>query len=385
MISDRELDAQLAGAAGVHDEDLPVLPDAFLAQVRMTAEEPASVVAARQLVSDARDDRTTGRPRRRPGRRAVVRVAAAVVAVAAAWTTAVLVAPHDDSAPPPVAGTPTPGPATPGSQTPSPTAGAPAGGLTLVAAETVTFPFSLDPAPAGLTPEFSRRGGTAYYGNGPLEFVADWSSDEGRVLVDLFPADPRELPDTGWSEQGDPAGTVTVDGVPTELREDDGVVTLLWERPDGRWVWVLGEGSYADTAAVVAVAESIVDRPQPVGLQFGLAPAGWSVGGYEASHSLDLVSDDDPTQSPLRVSLFGGPGYEVTIDAPFEGRSLTGPVEPVTVQGLPARIALTTPDDGGGWLVTGQLAGGPLFLIVAPPALTREQVLEIAAQITYAP
>jgi hypothetical protein len=150
-------------------------------------------------------------------------------------------------------------------------------------------------------------------------------------------------------------------------------------------VWVLGEGSYADTAAVVAVAESIVDRPQPVGLQFGLTPAGWSVGGYEASHSLDLVSDDDPTQSPLRVSLFGGPGYEVTIDAPFEGRSLTGPVEPVIVQGLPARIALTAPDDGDAWLVTGQLAGGRLFLLLAPPALTREQVLEIAEQITYAP
>jgi hypothetical protein len=178
---------------------------------------------------------------------------------------------------------------------------------------------------------------------------------------------------------------VTVDGVPAEVREDDGVVTLLWERPDGRWVWVLGEGSYADTAAVVAVAESIVDRPQPVGLQFGLTPAGWSVGGYEASYSLDLVSDDDPTQSPMRVSLFGGPGYEVTIDAPFEGRSLTGPVEPVTVQGLPARIALTTPDDGDAWLVTGQLAGGPLFLMVAPPALTREQVLQIAEQITYTP
>ena len=380
MISDRELDAHLAGAAGIHDEDLPALPDAFLAQLRMTAEEPASVVAARQLVSDARDDRTARRPRRRPGRRAAVRVAAAVVAVAAAWTTAVLVAPHDDSAPP-VAGTPTPGTDTPGSPTPSPTAG----GLTLVAAETVTFPFSLDPAPAGLTPEFSRRGGTAYYGNGPLEFVADWSSDEGRVLVDLFPADPRTLPDTGWSELGDPAGTVTVDGVPAEVRKDDGLETLHWERPDGRWVWVLGEGSYADTSAVVAVAESIVDRPQPVGLQFGLAPAGWSVGGYEASRSLDLVSDDDPTQSPLRVSLFGGPGYDVTVDAPFEGRSLTGPVEPVTVQGLPARIALTTPEDGDAWLVTGQLAGGPMFLMLAPPALTREQVLAIAEQITYAP
>ncbi|MCW2577271.1 MAG: hypothetical protein JWR28_1870 [Modestobacter sp.] len=125
--------------------------------------------------------------------------------------------------------------------------------------------------------------------------------------------------------------------------------------------------------------------PQPLGLQFGLAPAGWSLGGYEESRSLDLVSDIDPEQPPLRVSLQGPAGGGATIDPFFEGRALAGPVEPVTVQGLPARIALA---DGGEsdpdtWLVAGQLPGGPLFLMPAPPVLTREQVLEIAEQITY--
>jgi len=382
MITDRDLDAQLAGAAPVSDADLPALPAQFLQTLRTTADadEPASVLAARQLVADAHDARTASRPRRRrPGRKVVVRVGAAVLAVAAAWTTAVLVPPRDADAPP-SAGTPTPA-----VTTPAPPLEAPPGGITLVSAEEVTFPFSLEPTPAGLTPELSRRGGMAYYGNGPLTFVADYSSDEGRVLIDLFPADPRTLPEMGWSELGDPAGTVTVDGVSAEVREDDGVVTLLWERPDSQWLWISGEGSYADRASLVAVAGSIVDRPQPVGLQFGLAPAGWSVGGYEASRSLDLVSDADPTTSPLRVSLFGGQGYEVTVDEPFQGRSLTGPVEPVTVQGLPARIAMTAPDDGDGWLVTGQLAGGPLFLMLAPPVLTRDQVLAIAEQISYRP
>ena len=376
MTTDRDLDAQLAGAARVSDADPPALPEHFLqALMAADAAEPASVLAARQLVADAHDARTA-RCRRRPGRRAALRVGAAVVAVAAAWTTAVLVTPRDADAPP-SAGTPTPQSSAPALETPP-------AGITLVAAEEVTFPFSLDPAPAGLTPSLSRRGGTAYY-PGPLTFTADWSSDDGRVLVDLFPDDPRQLPETGWSELGAPAGTTTVAGRPAEVRADEGLTTLLWERADGRWTWVLGEGSYADAAALTAVAASIVDRPQPVDLQFGLAPAGWSVGGYEASTSLDLVSDTDPTQAPLRVSLFGGPGYEVTVDAPFEGRSLTGPVEQVTVQGLPARIGRTTPEDGDGWLATGQLPNGRLFLLVAPPVLTRDQVLQIAEQITHRP
>jgi hypothetical protein len=386
VITDRELDAQLAGAAGVHDADLPALPEDFLTLLTGSADagasEPASAVAVRRLVSDAEDARTAGRlRRRRPGRRAVLRVGLAVVAVAACWTTAVLVVPRDGGAPPSGAGTPSPGTSAPPSGI-----GTPADGITLVAAEAVTFPLSLDPAPKGLTPAFSRRGGVPSYGDQPLVFTADYTSAGGdRVLVDLFPDDPRELPDSGWSPLGDAAGTVTVDGVAAEVRRGDSSVTLLWERPDGRWVWILGEGAYGDTAAVVAVAESLVDRPQPVGLQFGLAPAGWSLGGYEESRSLDLVSDIDPGQPPLRVSLLG-PGSGVSIDTAFQGRALAGPVEAVTVKGRPARLAL---GDGEGspdsWLVAGQLPEGPLFLLLAPGILTRDQVLRIAEQVTYTP
>ncbi|MGY1815789.1 hypothetical protein [Blastococcus sp. SYSU D00820] len=361
MISDRELDARLTAARGVDDAGLPALPPSFLDVLR--AEEPASVIAARQLVDDAR---TAPRTRRR---RAAVRLGVAAVALAAAWTTAVVVAPADRA---------------PAPDRPAPSAPAP--GIELVAAEEVTFPFSLDPAPPGLTPAFSMRGGMAAHGGGPVVYVGDWSSDDGRVLADLFPADPRTLPEQGWSELGDPAGTVTVDGVPAEVRTDDGLVTLLWERPDGRWMWLLGEGSYGELAALTAVAESVVDRPQPVGLQFGLAPAGWSVGGYEASRSLDLVNDADPMQT-LRVSLYGGPGYPATIDSHHEGTPLASPVEPVTIQGRPGRLALA---DGGGsapdsWFVTGELPGGVYFLLLAPQVLTRDQVLQIAEQVTATP
>ncbi|MGY1592035.1 hypothetical protein ACI79D_08670 [Geodermatophilus sp. SYSU D00708] len=58
----------------------------------------------------------------------------------------------------------------------------------------------------------------------------------------------------------------------------------------------------------------------------------------------------------------------------------------MTIQELPGRVALA---DGGSdpdrWLVTGQLPGGPFFQLVAPQVLTREQVLEMAEQVTYTP
>jgi hypothetical protein len=377
VITDRELDAQLAGAAGVLDAALPPLPEDFLDLLVTDPGEPASVVAARQFVADAHDARTMTRPRRRPGRKSVLRAGLAVVAVAAAWTTAVLVAPTDRP------GTPADPSATEAVPTGTPDGGS-TGGIRLVAAEEATFPLSLDPEPEGLTPAFSLWGGVPYYGDQPLVYVADYLSPEGdRVLVSLFPEDPRGLEDSGV--EGAPSGTVTVAGRSAELWRSDFSASLLWERPDGRWLRVMGEGAYAETAAVVSVAESVVDRPQPLGLQFGLAPAGWSLGGYEESRSLDLVSDTDPGQPPLRLSIFGGPGFPATIDAPFEGRALAGPVEPVTIKGLPARMALTDDGDVDIWLVAGQLPDGPLFLIVAPPALTRKQVLEIAEQVTYTP
>lgn len=372
MIPDAELDARLAAAAGVRDADLPALPEDFLAL--LTTGEPASVVAARQLVTDAYDARTAPR-RRRPSRKALVRGAVAVVAVAAAWTTAVLVVPSDRTA-------------SPDHQVATPTSGATSGnGITLVAAEEATFPLSLDPVPDGLTPTFSRAGGTPYYGDQPLVFTADYASEgRDRVLLELFPADPRGLPDMGWSEQGSPAGTATVDGAQAEVRRGDGVATLLWERPDGRWVWLLGEGAHAQPEALGAVADSIVDRPQAVGLHFGLAPAGWSVSGYEESRSLDLTSDTDPQQQPLRLSVFG-PAPGLTVDSRFDGMSLAGPVQPVTIQGLPGRMALAQGDVGSPeyWFVVGQLPAGRFFLLLAPEILTQDQVLQIAEQVTYTP
>jgi hypothetical protein len=161
---------------------------------------------------------------------------------------------------------------------------------------------------------------------------------------------------------------------------------LLWERPDGRWVQILGDGAYGETDAVVAVAESLVDRPQPVGLQFGLAPAGWTVSGFEESRSLDLMRGDDSGQV-LRLSVIprdGGATLDGVVD---NGMPTAGPVVTVTVQGQEARVVLR--DGGEGqhdfWHLVGQIPDGPLFLMLAPEVLTQEQVLQIAEQVTYTP
>jgi hypothetical protein len=337
---------------------------------------PASVLAAQQLVTDARQRRTGAtRPgRRRPGRRTVLRVSAAILAVAAAWTTALVVAPTerpDGSA-----------------AAPSESPVSPPVGITLVGAEEATFPVSLEPAPEGLTSTFSRVGGTPANQEQPLVYTADYfnATTGDRLLINLFPEDPRTWPDSGWSLQGDAAGTETVDGTTAELRRGNGFAYLIWQRPDGQWVRILGEDAYEETNALIAAAESLVDRPQPIGLQFGLAPAGWSLSNYEDSRSLDLTNDTDPEQM-LRLSVYD-PGPGTTIDSLVDGTTfLASPAEPVTIQGRPGWLALANGDVGypDYWYTVGQLPEGQLFLLLAPLALTQEQVLQIADQVTYTP
>jgi hypothetical protein len=386
VIADRDLDARLAAAAGIRNEDLPALPEGFLdalrddsgerlprtraLPLRAVEDEPASVVAARQLADDAR---AGGRSPRRPRRRTLVRVGAGVMAPA--WAVAVVVAPAER-------------PSAPDGPTATPDSTAPGvidpGALNLVAAEQVTFPLSLDPPPPGLTPLFSRWGGVPFSSDQSLQFLADYSSDDGdRVMVYLHLEDPRTF---GRELEGEPAGTVQVGQATAEVFRGDGLAEVLWERPDGRWVEVLGEGSYGTTSALIPVAASVVDRPQPLGLQFGLAPAGWQVGGYEESRSLDLVSNTQPDEL-VRLSMWG-PGGDAALDASLEGLAMTGPVEPVTIQGLPGRLGFGDPNGGACacWYVVGQFPGADMvFLLLGTDGLTREQMLAMAEQVTYTP
>jgi hypothetical protein len=396
MTTEHDLDTCLFTARGVREEDLPALPEAFLDYLHTTdteqpaaapapgrvltaapaAETPASVLAARQLVTDARQRRSgaIASRRRRPAGRSVLRMSAAVLAVAAAWTTAVVVAPSERPRGEIAA--------------PSESPVSPDGGINLVAAEQVAFPLSLEPAPESLTPTFSRVGGTPPYEEQPLVYTADYfnATTGDRLLVNLFPEDPRTWADSGWSLDGDAAGTETVHGTTAELRRGNGFTYLIWERPDGQWVRILGEDAYAETTALVAAAESLIDRPQRTNLQFTLAPVGWSVSGYEDSRSLDLTNDTDPQQM-LRLSVYD-PGPGTTIDNFLDGTNfLASPAEPVTIQGRAGWLALANGDAGypDYWYTVGQLPEGQLFLLLAPLALTQEQVVQIADQVTYTP
>ncbi|MFQ1001295.1 hypothetical protein [Modestobacter sp. SSW1-42] len=433
MLTDRELDALLASSAAVQDADLPPLPAAFL-QVLQTSDRddaPASVVAARQLVCDAHAARTAPRPRsRRPRRRFAVRTGAAVLAVAAAWTTAVVVAPEEgrspDASPPageatlPVSPLPPPAPTPAGPIDPP-------GGLALVAAEAVTFPWSLDPAPVGLAAQLTQVGGPTPYGVEPPGWIAEYrSADEPGFTFTVSARDPRDLgpgnsasPPTGVLD----SGTTTVAGTPADYRLSvrdqpecdpvpgsldrteppvqvcsDTLAELFWHRPDGRWLQVWGEGdTYGRLDAVVAVAESVVERPQPVAVQVGLAPEGWSVTGYESGSNLSLTDQADPSfRNGLHVSMWGRWETDYRVPGYLQYLTYGEPVEPVTVQGRPAEVAsVPDPFTGPGfpdepeparmWYVMGQVPDGPVFLLQAPDTLSREDVLAIAEQVTYQP
>lgn len=421
MITERELDARLAAAAGI-DEALPPLPEDFLQALTEGSEgdpvetqaaacgEPASVVAARQLVADAREARTATRARRwRPGRRALLRSSVAVASIAAAAATAVAIAPTD-------------GARTPDEPIAAPTDGAvpPTSGITLVAAEQATFPLSLDPSPEGLTRTLSRSGGPTPAGSRPVVFTAEYRTADGAgFTVWTSTQDPREEWQYEFQQPQDDydpddvteTGTVTVAGTeadlvrgrydqplcrfatstPTQTDEPATVCTssfadLIWERPDGQWVWIRGEEEYAETPAVVAAAESLVDRPVPVDLQIGLAPAGWSVTSYADDEYIAVVSDDDPTQRVTVALQETWRGY--TPDTMLDFVEGLGPVSTVTVDGRPAQLGMV--EDGWSqaheqWWLAGQFADGTLFFLNAPPEFSQDDVLAMAKQVAYTP
>jgi hypothetical protein len=351
----------------------------------------------------------------------LVRVGAGALAFAAAWTTALLVVPHEERAP---EATPSTSPsAVPSDDLPLD----PAGGLTLVAADAVTFPYSLDPAPEGLTPTLVRYGGLESFGTvDPVVYRADYrsASDPG-FEFSVSSTDPR-VPRPGTHERPpysdreiQARGTVEVEGTPADFvrarfekpdcravpatptqKEQpkelctDSYAELYWQRPDGQWVGVYGLGDrYGVETALVTVAESIVDRPQPVRLQFRLAPEGWVVSGYESLSSLTLVDETNPTSLTDRISvslLERWRGY-TSPDLVLRGMTDGNPVDDVTVNGEPARL-VSVPDHfaapGSGrrmWYLAAQFAHGPQFLLQAPDTLTREDVLAMAEGLTWSP
>jgi hypothetical protein len=184
--------------------------------------------------------------------------------------------------------------------------------------------------------------------------------------------------------------TPTQDEEPEELCTS-AYAELYWRRADGQWVALSGWGDrYGVETALAEVAESIVDRPQPVRLQFRLAPEGWAVSSYESPVHLALVSEADPTSLSDRIGVSlqeRWRGY-TNPDAVLQGMTDGNPVEEVTVNGQPARL-VSVPDhftEGRRmWYLAAQFADGLQFLFQAPDTLTREDVLAMAESLSYTP
>ncbi|MGY2065970.1 hypothetical protein [Blastococcus sp. SYSU DS0619] len=315
-----------------------------------------------------------------PGRKATLRIGLAAGTAAAAWAAAVVVTGSD----------------APGSVPSS------AGGMTLVAVEEITFPLSLDPVPAGMTPSFTGAAGSD-------EAVAGYSFPDGTGFsIYLAPEEPvwafeqSEAPDVTGT------GTTTVAGVEAryvvgstdrlctivgQCFEDLPFAQLVWERTPGEWVYLSGDDVHGDLATLVAVGESLVDRPQPINLQVGLAPAGWSVvDWHESSGAVGLADDEDPSQVIGVQCMPDPPPSPTLVDTTVEERiaSVTAidPVVSTTVGGRPAQVvhAHDYMDSGNRfWLAAWEFADGTLCTVHAPEGFPQDDVLAIAGEVTYTP
>jgi hypothetical protein len=340
---------------------------------------PAARSAARAALL-AEIDGPVRRRSRRIGRKAVIRVGLAAVTAAAAWAGAVAITGPD-----------APGSA-PGSTPPAPT------GITLVATQEITFPLSLDPAPQGLDPVFT--GGPGW--GTPGDIAGYQGADGTGFSIYLQPDEPTWAFDQYDGYDVSDSGTTTVGGtearyvtgkmgrtctVPTTCFDELPFAGLVWQRAPGKWVYIAGTNAYGNLAAVVAVADSLVDRPQRVDLQVGLAPAGWSAVQWHNSNDVVFANDADPSQMLMaQVQAVG------TDDDPIGHRiAMVTPTDPVVsteVHGRPAELVRGIDRQGGGdpyWMLAWQLPTGELVTVDAPAEFSEADVLAIARGVTYTP
>jgi hypothetical protein len=393
MTTDHDLDVRLFAARGSWREDLPALPEAFLDYVHasdaehpaavtapdrvpfpVSAETPASVLAAQQLVADARQRRSTPviSRRRRPGRKTVLRMSAAVLAVAAAWTTAVLVAGPKVAAPKVAA--------------PPPDGVTRADEVTLVNFDMPTFPLTLPTAPPGTAgPVFGGSGA----GGASMTYT---STQDPREFVIIHVGSEPPPPGGSVSFPGSVAENVTIHGSPGVIvapseAQDAGVASLDWQRAPGQWVTIMAQGRYAERDLLTTIAGSLVDSPQAMPVQLHLAPAGYSLDFFKDNGHIVRLGDDADPERGLTVRL-PYPGELAPIgQLPDVLDGTAGPVEEVAVQGQPAQLVRTDYGGGGpeGWFLQARFADGTTFVVEAPGSLSREQVAQIANQVTYTP
>jgi hypothetical protein len=116
-----------------------------------------------------------------------------------------------------------------------------------------------------------------------------------------------------------------------------------------------------------------------------LASAGWSVQAFKDGRILTLANDAYPEQTrnvhlPLPEDVVPADELLSQLMAPV------GPVIEVTVHDRPAQLVQIGGGPGdSGWYLQAQFIDGTTFVLQAPAAFTQDDVLAVAAQVTYNP
>ncbi len=237
--------------------------------------------------------------------------------------------------------------------------------VSLVAFEMPVFPLAFDPMPASLqAPSFNLH---------DSRFGAGYQDVDGESGVSLSIRDRRPRPEL---ELGEDIRPVLVHGQRGELWRDHPqngplFVKVAWEREPGQWVQVTGVGRFGTEAAVLALADTVVERPQEVPLQVGLAPAGWEVFAFKDDRILTLK--DENSDATMTVHLSERTWSDLL-------HTVMGAQEVSTVQVNGRAAQLVRADEI--WFLQVPLPDGSAFNLQAPLFMTAEQVVAIGEQVT---
>ncbi|MBB5112313.1 hypothetical protein AB0K27_07775 [Micromonospora echinospora] len=237
--------------------------------------------------------------------------------------------------------------------------------LTLVAATIPEFPLTLRSRPATLSPP--------RYSYAPGQFLAVYLSRSATDDVYLFVWDSRPPRIATTSRP------VAVAGRPAEIYEEPNPggprrLDMSWERRPGQWVSLTGHGIFADDAALLRLAEHVVDEPQQVPLRVRLAPRGWRVATFKDDTILTLQGDSPDETLTVQVVPRRDPDLLRNVMGAREERR-------VTVGGREAHL-IRAKDF---WFLQTEVPGGAVVNLQAPLRLSVDQVVAIAEQISVTP
>ncbi|MEU7797156.1 hypothetical protein [Micromonospora tulbaghiae] len=237
--------------------------------------------------------------------------------------------------------------------------------LTLVAATLPEFPLTLRSRPAKLyPPRFSYA---------PGQFLAVYLSRSATddVYLSVWDSRPARISKT--------SRPVAVAGRPAEIYEEPNPggprrLAMSWERRPGQWVSLTGHGMFADDAALLRLAEHVVDEPQQVPLRVHLAPRGWRVAMFKDDTILTLQGDSPDETLTVQVVPRRDPDLLRKVMGAREERR-------VTVSGREARLIRADKI----WFLQTEVPGGAVVNLHAPLRLSVNQVVAIAEQISVTP